>query len=140
VTTASEHEKQNADDPPSTTQFGAAIPIQIQRALEQLRQERETFDQRKRQDARWFMLRMTMGGLAVIIIPTFIIICTLLISSSGVSDTVKSLAASALLVDILGLVISVWKVVLNPASITQLSPVTTLKSDLPDQEDPKSKT
>ena len=30
-------------------------------AEEQLRQERETFDQRKKQDARWFVLRQTMG-------------------------------------------------------------------------------
>lgn len=133
MTTASDHENQNADDPSPAKQLGAAVPIQIQRALEQLRQERETFDQRKRQDARWFMLRMTMGMLAIIIIPTFIVICTLLISDSRTSDTVKSLAASALLIDILGLVISVWKVVLNPASITQLSPVITLTQDSPDE-------
>jgi len=99
--------------------------VQIQRALEQLRQERETFDQRKRQDARWFMLRMTMGALAIVFIPAFMVICTILISRTGTPAAVKDLAASALLVDILGLIISVWKVVLNPASITQLSPVTT---------------
>jgi hypothetical protein len=104
-------------------------PIDIQRALEQLRQERETFDQRKLQDARWFMLRMSMGLLALIIIPVFILICIVLLSNPHQSAAVKSLAASALLVDILGLVAAVWKVVLNPASLTRLSPVTSSPSD-----------
>jgi hypothetical protein len=71
------------------------------------------------------MLRMTMGALAIVFIPAFMVICTILISRTGTPAAVKDLAASALLVDILGLIISVWKVVLNPASITQLSPVTT---------------
>ncbi len=106
------------------TAYSPATPMTIQRALEQLRQERETFDQRKQQDARWFQLRMTMGGLAILIIPAIIVICVLLLSNPHQDAAVKSLAASALLVDILGLAGAVWKVVLNPASLTQLSPVT----------------
>jgi len=135
MTTASEHGSQDVHDSLLPDSKNASTPIQIQRVLEQLRQERETFDQRKRQDARWFMLRMTMGALAIVTIPAFIVICTILISSPGISDTVKSLAASALLVDILGLMLSVWKVVLNPASITQLAPVTAITSGTPTDVD-----
>jgi hypothetical protein len=35
--------------------------VRLERAVEQLRQERETFEQQKRHDARWFMLRLIMG-------------------------------------------------------------------------------
>jgi hypothetical protein len=98
--------------------------IVIQKASERLRQERETFEQKKFQDARWFILRMAMGILAVVIIPTLIVICVLIISNPHQATPVKGLAASALLVDILGLAGAVWKIILSPPTVTQLTPVT----------------
>ena len=132
MTSSAEHEQVVATNANSAD--AKETPINIRRALERLRQERETFDQRQRQDARWFQLRMTMGGLAVLIIPTLIVICVVFISDPHQSAAVKSLAASALLVDILGLVAAVWKVVLNPASLTQLSPVTESSAEVAPSE------
>src|ERR1700759_2009643 len=88
-----------------------AAPIAVRRALEQLRQEQETFNQRKQQDSRWFQLRMAMGCLAVLIVPSIVAICVLLLTDPHQDPAVKGLAASTLLVDIAGLVGAVWKVV-----------------------------
>ena len=99
-------------------------PIAVQRALERLRQERETFDQQKRQDQRWFQLRLVMGGLAVLVIPTIVVVCIWLLADTHQSSSVKTLASSALLVDVLSLAAAVLKIVLSPASLTRLAPVT----------------
>jgi hypothetical protein len=102
----------------------SAQPLAIQRSLERLRQERETFDQRRKQDHRWFHLRLAMGGMAVLVIPAIVGICVWILGDGEQSETVKGLAATALLVDVLSLVAAVWKVVLNPSSLTKLAPVT----------------
>lgn len=99
-------------------------PIAVQRALERLRQERETFDQQKRQDQHWFQLRLVMGGVAVLVIPAVFIVCIWLLADPDQSPTTKTLAASTLLVDVLSLAAAVWKIVLSPASLTRLAPVT----------------
>ena len=93
------------------------------KATQRLKQEQATFEQKKLQDARWFVLRMAMGILAMLVIPATIVICVLIISDPHQDATVKGFAASALLVDILGLMGSVWRVILNPASVSQLAPV-----------------
>lgn len=94
------------------------------KTVQRLRQEQETFDQKKEQDARWFVLRMAMGILAMLVIPAMVVICALIISDPHQDVMVKRLAASALLVDILGLMGAVWRVILNPRSVSQLAPVT----------------
>ncbi len=42
----------------------------LQRAQERLRQERETFEQQKQPAARWFNIRLRMGYLAAILLPS----------------------------------------------------------------------
>lgn len=97
----------------------------IVQANERLRQERETFDQHKEEAARWFTLRLRMGYGAVVLLPTIVILSAyILVNHSHFPQTVVTGAAGALFVDVLGLVISVWKVVLNPGSVTRLKPVT----------------
>ena len=116
----------NAESDADTTSSGSALePIAVQRSLERLRQERETFDQCRTQDHRWFHLRLGMGVMAVLVIPAVVAICVWVLADASQSETVKGLAATALLVDVLSLVAAVWKVVLNPASLTKLAPVTT---------------
>jgi hypothetical protein len=110
-------------------QASKTTPIPIQKALERLRQERETFDQKKLQDSRWFVIRMAMGVVAVLVMPALVIVCVLIIIDPHQEATIKGLAASTLLVDILGLVGTIWKVILNPASVTQLTPVTEASED-----------
>lgn len=108
-------------------------PIQIERAMEQLRQEREVFDQRKNQESRWFLLRLTMGYTSVVLLFAVIAISTLVLfnSSSFPEFTVKA-AGAALFADVVGLLIGVWKIVLKPDFITKLSPET--QQELPEMD------
>jgi cytochrome c biogenesis protein CcdA len=88
--------------------------IVIARAQEQLRQERETFDQKKRQDGRWFLLRLAMGWSAVVLLPAIGGVSGWVIANhpNFAAGTV-TLAASALFVDSIGLVLAVWRIVLG---------------------------
>jgi hypothetical protein len=112
--------------------------IEIANAQERLRQERETFDQRKEQDARYFKLRMAMGWIAVVLLPAIGVTCGWIIfhSHEFTSGTV-GVAATALLVDALGLVVSVWKIVMGSGP-QALEPVTAGKSALPASRSRKS--
>lgn len=103
-------------------------PILIERAAEQLRQEREIFEQRKLQESRWFYLRLVMGYSSVILLTSVAAVSSYILMNSGsFSTTVVASAGAALFVDISGLLIAVWKIVLNPSSITELNPVTDIK-------------
>lgn len=100
-------------------------PVMIERADEQLRQERETFDQRKWQESQWFKLRLFMGYSSVVLLTAIMFVSSyILLNASEFSDYVVAAAGSALFIDVLGLLIGVWKIVLNPAFITKLEPVT----------------
>lgn len=99
-------------------------PQSLLRLEEQLRQERETFDHRKGQDARWFALRLRMGYIAAFMLPVIALACAyVLINHDAFPPAVVGSAGGALLVDVLGLLVAVWKVVLNPGSVTRLEPV-----------------
>jgi|SRR5580704_1292895 hypothetical protein len=90
------------------------VTIGIARAQEQLRQERETFDQKKGQDGRWFLLRLAMGWSAVILLPGIGAVSGWVITNhSHFSTGTVTLAASALFIDALGLVLAVWRIVLG---------------------------
>jgi hypothetical protein len=97
----------------------------LMRLEEQLRQEREVFDQRKAQGERWFTLRLRMGYMAVVLLPLFMGITSYIIFNSGrFPPSVVALSATALLADVLGTLLSVWKLVLSPDSISKAEPVT----------------
>lgn len=99
--------------------------IAIETAIERLRQERETFDQRKQQEDRWFSLRLRMGYVAVVLLPAVAAVSAyIVINPSAYSATAVTTATGTLFVDVLGLFAAVWKVVLKPESITKLAPVT----------------
>ena len=99
--------------------------IAIQNAIERLRQEKETFEQRKIQEDKWFSLRLRMGYAAVILLPTVAGISGyIILNSSNYSVATVTVATSALFVDVLGLMGAIWKVVLNSESVTVLNPVT----------------
>lgn len=88
---------------------------------ERLRQEREIFDLRKDQEERWFTLRLRMGYTAALMLPVLAIACGVIIFEHEEFDSFVVKAASAtLFVDVLGLLIATWKVVLSPRSVTQL--------------------
>ena len=100
-------------------------PIEIERAMEQLRQEREVFDQRKGQEERWFFLRLTMGYSSVVLLVAVIVICALILfNADNFPDFTVKAAGAALFADVVGLLIGVWKIVLKPDFITKLVPET----------------
>lgn len=108
-----------------------ANTIAIETAMERLRQERETFEQRRLQEERWFSLRLRMGYTAVILLPTIAGISGYIVyNASAFSAGTVTAATGALFVDVLGLMTAIYKVVMNPDSITKLGPVTDT-SDLP---------
>jgi len=101
-----------------------ADTIALAAQQEALRQQRETFDQRKTQDHRWFILRFVMGWIAVALLPGIGFTSGWIIFHSRDFTTATITAATtALLVDTIGLVISVWKIVLGPGQ-QALGPVT----------------
>jgi len=92
---------------------------------ERLRQERETFDQHKSHENRWFVLRLVMGYTAVILLLSIIGICVCIFLNYAVlPPAVVAAASAALFADVVGLVIAVWKIVFNPDFMTKLAPVT----------------
>ena len=105
----------------NTPNINAAALLRIE---EQIRQERETFNQRKEQEAKWFSLRLRMGYAAVILLPAIIIITTyILFNHTLFTSTIITAAGGALFVDVIGLIVAVWKVVLNVGSVTKLEPL-----------------
>lgn len=106
-------------------------PVMLERAAEQLRQERETFDQAKKQEHLWFILRISMGFSSIVILSAVMLVAVfILFNYQAFPGPVVTSAGAALFVDVLGLMIGVWKIALNPQSITKLQPVT--QSSIPD--------
>lgn len=102
-----------------------ADAIALESAMERLRQERETFNQALIHQKRWFILRLSMGYAAVVLLPIIAILCGYIaFAPENYSTTTVNIATGALFTDVLGLFASIWKVVLSPASIGELSPVT----------------
>lgn len=110
----------------------AQISVDYETALEQLRQERETFELRKKHESSWFLLRLIMGYLSVFLLPSVAIFCGyIILNQAKFGTTIATLAAGALLTDIVALIIAVWKVVLQSGSIERLKPVTTRRKPQP---------
>jgi hypothetical protein len=101
--------------------------IRLEQATERLRQEAETFNQIKNHVDRWFRLRLIMGYVAVFVLPSLLTISAyVIINSSSFSKAVVTSASGALFVDGLSFLVAVWKIVLNPGSMSSLGPVTTI--------------
>jgi len=97
----------------------------IEQAMEKLRQEQETFNQQKLHENRWFSLRLGMGYASIILLISIMSITSfILINNTDFPNAVVVSAGGALFVDVLGLLVGVWKIALNPNYMTKLSPVT----------------
>ena len=104
-----------------------------ERAMERLRQERETFEQHKVQANRRATLQLVMGYASIFILFLVVVVCWYVLRNNALFPTeAVKMAAAALFVDVLGLIVSVWKIVLNPEFKTQLAPVTKLLPDVSD--------
>jgi uncharacterized membrane protein YqjE len=93
-------------------------------AAERLRQERELFDQRKAQDRKTFVLRLTMGWTAVGLL---VAICAfagyIIINHDEYGAATVTAATTALLLEALGLVGAIWRGTLGKGP-TELEPTT----------------
>ena len=107
---------------------------------EYLRQVRETFDQRKMQDGRWNVLRLVMGWIAVALLPGVAVTSGWIIfHHTKFTVPTVTVATSTLLVDTVGLVVSVWRIVLGTGP-TALEPVATARiGDQGEDAQPKPK-
>jgi hypothetical protein len=100
----------------------------LARAEEQLRQERETFDQQRRQDHLWFTLRLAVGYSSILLLGAIVSACILIIAHEPMFPPAVVMSATGVLFsDVLGLLVTVWKVVLNPGRLTRLGPVTMVR-------------
>jgi len=71
-------------------------------------------------------LRLYMGYIALVMLPSVLLDSVLIVfKHKQFPGNVVSFAAVALFVDLLGLVICVWKIVFNPGFMSKLAPVTT---------------
>lgn len=109
---------------------GYKTTLFLNRSREALRQETETFDQRKNHDERWFTLRERIGNAAIIFLSGLAIFCICIILAwRFFPPVVVTGAVGALFADVIGVVVGIWKTVINPSSITQLEPVTIVDQD-----------
>lgn len=102
----------------------------LNRSREALRQEAETFDQRKSHGERWFALRERIGNAAIIYLSVIAIFCMgIILAWQFFPTAVVTGAVSTLFVEVVGVAVGVWKTVINPSSITELEPVTIVEQD-----------
>ena len=112
----------------NVTPSEASFQPAIEHLKERLRQERETFDQHKAHENRWFLLRVVMGYSSVILLISIMVVSSyILFNNVSYPNSVVITAGAALFVDTLGLIISIWKVVFNPDFMTKLAPITRLE-------------
>lgn len=94
-------------------------------AREAVRQQKETFEQLKRQDRQWFMLRLTMGYAAVILLLAVLAACgAILFGNRPYPAFVLKAASATLFADVAGLLVAVWKFALSPNFHNRLNPIT----------------
>lgn len=99
------------------------IDIEKAREEEKLRQIKASFNQNEKHKSQWNVLRLVMGSFAVIMLATVLVISFyILLNNKDFPSSVVISAGGALFVDTLGLLISVWKIVLDPKFITKLEP------------------
>lgn len=92
---------------------------------EAMRQERETFEHLRRQDQQWFLLRLVMGYAAVAILIAVIAIAgRVLVNASQYPQSVVAAAGGSLFVEVVGVILGVWKIVIAASNPERLKPVT----------------
>jgi len=102
--------------------------ILLERATEQLRQERETFEQLKTHSGRWFALQLTMGYFSIFIFIAIAVFAGwVLMHNDQFTVAIVTTSSTALFVDAIGLAIAIWKIVLKPNFYAPLTPTTKSK-------------
>lgn len=98
--------------------------IALSQLNERLRQERETFDQKKDKDRRSFRLRMTMGWIACVMLPAIAVACfAVLYFHDSFTTSVVILSSGTLLAEVIGCLVAIWRAFAGESPET-LEPVT----------------
>lgn len=97
-------------------------------ASEQLRQEKEAFDQAKLQDAVWFGLKLVMGLAAVVLVVGIFCLCRYVALNPQIYGAgLAKVAISTLLVELLAAMVGMWRLVLSPKTLAPLRPATQVR-------------
>ncbi|MBL7487625.1 hypothetical protein I6A60_13615 [Frankia sp. AgB1.9] len=92
---------------------------------EALRQQIEVFERRKSQDRIWDAMRLVMAAASIFLMMFVVIICAWIIfQSRNFSQETVAIATSAILVDVLGAIISIWRSIIGKEGPGRLAPVT----------------
>ena len=92
---------------------------------QRLSQEAETFKQHKLQEQQWFKLRLIMGYSSIVLLAIVMAVSVhILLNHKEFSNLVLTSAGAALFVDVLGLLIAIWRIVFNADFKSKLTPVT----------------
>lgn len=112
-----------------------APDIHLERELEKLRQERETFDQNKKHDEYWFFVKITMVGCSIFIMVFILgVVSFILFNPKSFSETTVTIATVGLIGDIIASCASIWTLAMNPDSISKLKPITSENPQISEQE------
>ena len=104
--------------------------ITFARAEEQLRQEREAFNLKKKQDNTWFYLRLATGVISLLLLLLIVLFCVyIFIHYSDFPSVVVGGASAALFGDVVGLIVLVAKVMVGSGQVRPLEPVTRVLED-----------
>jgi len=100
-------------------------------AQERFRQEHETFELHKKHQQRWFTLQLILGYASIVVMAVIMAVCAYVVLRPDLFKAeVVNLAVVGLLADTVALMISVWRIVLDPDFRTQLAPVAALHNHL----------
>ena len=99
--------------------------MKSERAREQLRQERETFEQMRREGARWSMLCLSMGYGGLGLMAGIAVVAGVVVLHPGHYGPIPvCAAATTLLVDMLSLATSIARLGPSGSSVMVLEPIT----------------
>jgi hypothetical protein len=102
-----------------------AVDIQIERASEKLRQERETFNQAKHHDNLWFYVKVALISASILIMFGVLWVSSYVVFNPTLFPEISVILATlGLLGDIVVSCSMVWKFAMNPESISKLKPIT----------------
>ncbi|MAU99136.1 MAG: hypothetical protein CMP81_25185 [Fulvimarina sp.] len=90
-----------------------------------MRQESETFEERRHQSRGWFRLKLAVGITSIIVLMTVLFLCAyVILTPSKFPPGVYWVSVVGLLGDLLGISTLAWKVILAPDSGHTLGPTT----------------
>ena len=100
-------------------------PARVELTMEYLRQAELAFQHQKNQATLWFRLRLIVGYSSIILLSLTLMICTvILFGHQDYPEFVVNGATAALFLDILGVFLTIWKILLPPESgSARLEPV-----------------